>query len=109
MSTQKSILEGLEEDYDFKVVANENNKEIEHIKFKDGRAYKFQYPGFFQLHDALTADNAETESFKLGLNCLYPENEKSPAINEKWLEKNKLIGLNLWSRLLRGLLLQPKT
>jgi len=103
------MLSKLEEEYGFTVETDETNKTVEFIKFKDGREYKLQHPTFFQLHDALTSENSETSLFLLGLDCLYPRNDKSPKIDEEWLEKNKVEGMNLWSRLLRGLLSQPKS
>ena len=99
----------LEKEYNFKVEQDPKNNDIELIKFKDGREYKLQQPTFFELHDTLGADNFESAVLKLGLKCLFPLNDKSPRIDEPWLNKNKVEGINLWSQLLRGLLLQPGT
>jgi len=97
----------LEKEYNFKVERDKNNSDIELITFKDGRGYRLQHPTFFQLHDALGEVNTDSALLRLGLKCLFPLNDKSPRIDEAWLNKNKVVGINLWSQLLRGLLLQP--
>ena len=99
----------LEKEFNFKVERDKDNSDIENIKFQDGREYKYQAPTFFKLHDALGEDNTESALLRLGLDCLFPLNDKSPRIDEAWLNKNKVAGVNLWSQLLRGLLLQPGT
>ena len=99
----------LEEKYKFKVERDKQNPDIEYIKFEDGREYKLQRPGFFDLHDSLSAYNMEGELIRLGLKNLFPMNKNSPPINEAWLEKNQTVGILLWSELLRGLLQHPRT
>jgi hypothetical protein len=98
-------LDELEKKYEFATERDSKNKDIEYIKFKDGREYKLQHPRFFELHDAIL--EGETGMLQLALKNLYPLNDKSPRINEDYLNNNKVEGINLWSRLLRGLLSQP--
>ncbi len=43
----------LEKDYKFKFNEKDKGEGIYFIEFKDGRKYKFQMPGFFEIHDAM--------------------------------------------------------
>ena len=104
-----ATLDYLQELYKFKTERDPKDKSIEYIDFEDGRKYKVQHPSFFELHDALAEEKADSALFKLGLECLHPMNEKSPRITLEWLEEHKTEGINLWSRLLRGLLSHPGT
>ena len=110
MSKTEGVLKSLSETYEFKIEDDPNNKQIKFIIFDDGRKYKFQFPLFDAFHDAFTTEgHVDTALFKLGLTCLFPENDKSPKITDAWLNSNMLEGINLWSPLLRGLLFRPPT
>lgn len=92
--------------YELNIETDPKNRDIDLITFDDGRAYKLQHPGFFEIHEAATDTNGNPDHnlFILGLQHLYSLNEKSPEINEKYLNNNRDEGLYLWSQVIRGLL-----
>jgi hypothetical protein len=92
---------GLE--YDFILKPDISDSQVVHIEFKDGRRYKFQHPPFFTAHKIIMEQD-EHDVFIFALSNLFPENEKSPIINEKYLNANRDEGFYLWSPLARGLL-----
>ena len=97
-------LDNLKKEYGLKIDRDDKNKDITFITFKDGKKYKLQAPTFFELHDAITKESPDTELLRLGIKHLFPENEKSPAINESYLNHNKNEAFSIWSPLIRGLL-----
>ncbi len=102
------IVKKLAEDYGFIVVPNKDNKNIDHIIFDNGRQYKFQHPSFMEFHETIfeSEKSLEQTAFLYGLSLLFSENDKSPKINETYLNANYDEALYLWSPLLRGLLLR---
>lgn len=102
-------LESLQKEFNFILEDSKTDKGIKFIIFENGKKYKLQSPGFFDLHDALSEEHWQTALFKLGLTKLFSENAKSPVIDEVWLEANQNEGLNLWAPLIRGLLRRPPT
>lgn len=99
---EKTELEKRKEYFGFDIQENAKDKDIIIFKFNDGREYKLQKPSFFEIHSVLTGPDVETNLFKLALKNLFPENEKSPKIDEDYLNKNRQEALYLWSTVLRG-------
>lgn len=96
----------LAREYKFTVEADKNDKNIDHIIFDDGRCYKFQHPSFMELHEIMFSSekSIEQSAFLYALTVIFPENDKSPKINEKYLNTDYNEAMYLWSPLLRRLL-----
>lgn len=99
-------IKALAKEFKFIVEPDKSNKNIDHIIFDDGRHYKFQHPSFMELHAILfdAGKGSEQAAFEHALTIIFPENQKSPPINEKFLNNNFNEGMYLWSPLLRRLL-----
>jgi hypothetical protein len=97
-----TLLDELQANFKFIIVKDEHNPDIDHYVFNDGRQYKLQKPGFFERYTAvMDSKTPELSLLQLGLKCLFPENEKSPKINEEYLNKNSNEGWLLWRPLFR--------
>lgn len=109
MVEKKTRVQLLAEKYKFRVEKDSQHSNIDHLIFEDGRKYKFQHPSFMEFHEIMYGDTSKSLdqiAFLHGLTCIFPENEKSPPINEKYLNANFDESLSLWSPLIRGLLLR---
>lgn len=98
----------LAENYGFIVEPDKDDKNIDHIIFDDGRQYKFQHPSFMEFHEIMFSSEKSIElaAFEYALTIIFPENNKSPKIDKKFLNANYDEALYLWSPLLRRLLLR---
>ncbi len=103
------VVKSLANEYKFIIEQDPQDKSIEHIVFEDGRQYKIQHPSFMVLHEIMFDSKKSTEqiAFEYALTIIFPENEQSPKIDEKFLNdiKNFDEAMYLWSPLLRRLLL----
>lgn len=74
---------------------------VHKLEFLDGRAYKFQEPEFFAIHEEIQEHgDLYVAAMRLGLRSLHSLNENSPKIDEEYLrkKKNRGEGLGLWAR-----------
>jgi len=74
---------------------------VHKLEFLDGRAYKFQEPEFFAIHEEIQEHgDLYVAAMRLGLKNLHPLNEQSPRIDEEYLrrKKNRAEGLGLWAK-----------
>lgn len=93
----------LERLWNFTVEQTKDDHLTDIIKFKDGREYNLRHPSFMEMHELLLDSESSRDHalFVYGIQNLTPMNEKSPAINEEYLGKNKREGLYFWSPLIR--------
>lgn len=96
-------LERLQKDWGFTLRSEElpGGFVVHYLEFKDGRAYKFQEPEFFAIHEQIQESrDLYVSAMRLGLNNLHPLNENSPKIDEAYLrkKKNRGEGLGLWAK-----------
>jgi len=95
--------------YSFEIEDNPENKKIQYLNFKDGTRYKIQHPSVMEIHILIhDSENPETSLFARGIQTLYPANDKSPKIDEEYLEANPN-ELEKWSLIVRGVLSQRWT
>lgn len=95
----KGRIDELADLFKFKVTTDKSLR-IEFYEFEDGRKYKFQNPKFLEIHETiLNASSPRHGALEIFLTHLYPENEKSPKIDDDYLSKNPNEGFALWSPL----------
>lgn len=101
--TPRTELEQLQEDWKFIYESEElpGGFVVHKLHFEDGRAYRFQEPDFFTIHEAIREyGDLYVAGMRLGVKNLFPMNEQSPKINDEYLrkKKNRGEGIGLWSR-----------
>jgi len=91
-------------DYKFKIEQDDVNRNVIKVVFDDGKLYQIQKLTFTERHYLEMEENPSHTMFFVGLEKIFPMNDKSPAITLGYLEQNIKEGLELWSPLIRGCL-----
>ncbi len=94
------VLDELQKRFKFIIEQDQKVGFVHRFIFEDGRQYKFQEPPFMELHEAIySGGNVISAALSVGIKNTYPENEKTPELNDEYLRTHKVEAFQLWSKL----------
>ncbi len=97
-------IQELAEEFKFTTRREPENISIEYIEFEDGRRYKFVHPSFLAVHKVLHEAESAHDTMLFALKCLHVAGDRTPPIDEAYMNANRHESFYLWSPLVRGLL-----